>query len=732
LLDRTDRLLALDATDTVDLTASMGAADTMDLTTAMATAGALDSLSDTDTDAAPNPVDLTVSMSAADTMDLTTAMATAGALDSLSDTDVAASPVLHKARRWRWRGWMLGVPPALLTLVVGGFRAGDHQLWEDEYATWHASTLDYPEFSRLVGHVDFALSPYYTFMHGWVTMFGDSPLAMRAPSVLAMALTAGLLVQLGRRFFGPRVGLIAGLLFAEIPSVSRYAQEARPYAIAMFLATLATLLLLRAIDRPTWPRWTLYGCATILLGLTHIVALSIMLAHLLTISSTARTEERLRLWRWLAPVIATAAVVGPFALAASAQAAAISWIKADRPTLRAFPGQLFGSGAVAAALVGLAIIGIYLLVHSTGPQLPVITAWAILPPVLTFATYGFLHLFYFRYLLFTVAAWVLLAAAGIDALGRAMAHRLVHGRSTDPGLPSGNPPPHDQILSPPPEASTNPDHPTERPLPPDHLLSPPSEASTNPNHPTEKPPPHDHIPSPPPEASTNPSDNPLLHDQMFSPPSETPTDPGLPDEEHPSPPDPSPSRSLLPRPVRPRRRAAAEGLSRARRAGSRRATGLAVVVATVALAGVGWLSVPGEVAARHDPVIGYPDYRQAARTIGSQLKPGDSIAFGGLYFRARRGMAYEMRAVLRPHDTFLYRSAERLGGYVAQECPAPATCLGGTRRIWLVNTTSSPDPFAELPPLAASLLREQFTVTKTWTYQHLHLVLLTINPDDTT
>jgi mannosyltransferase len=629
LLDRTDRLLALDATDTVDLTASMGSVDTMDLTTAMAAAGVLDSLSDT---------------------------------HSSADADVAPSPVVRKVRRWRWRGWMLGVPPALLTLVIGGFRAGDHQLWEDEYATWHASTLDYPEFSRLIGHVDFALSPYYTFMHGWVTMFGDSPLAMRAPSILAMALTAGLLVQLGRRFFGPRVGLIAGLLFAEIPSVSWFAQEARPYAIAMFLATLATLLLLRAIDRPTWPRWTLYGGVTILLGLAHIVALSIMVAHLLAISYTARTEERLRLWRWLAPVIATAAVVGPFTLTASAQAATNSWIKADRPTLRAFPGQLFGSGAVAAALVGLAIIGIYLLVHSTGPQLPVVTAWAILPPVLTFATYGFLHLFYFRYLLFTVAAWVLLAAAGIDAIGRAMANRLARGRSAGSGLPGD-----------------------ERPSPPQ--------------------------PSPP----------------QPSPPQPSPAQP--------SPPGPVLLRPLLPRPfrLRPfllRRRATADPLARGRLSGSRRATGLAVVVTTVALAGVGWLSVPGEVAARHDPVIGYPDYRQAARTIGSQLKPGDSIAFGGLYFRARRGMSYEMRAVVRPHDTFLYRSAERLGGYVAQECPAPAACLGGTRRIWLVNTTASPDPFAELAPLVAAVLREQFTVTKTWTYQHLHLVLLTINPDD--
>jgi mannosyltransferase len=491
---------------------------------------------------------------------------------------VESSP---RPRRHPLRAVLLALPPALITLAIGGYRAGDRQLWEDEYATWSAATLGHADFVRLIGHVDFALAPYYLLMHGWITLFGDSALALRAPSVIAMALASGLLVLLGRRLFNAGVGVIAGLLFGAVPSISRYAEEARPYALAMLLALLATLLLLRAIDRPTWPRWLLYGVVLVLLGLAHIVALSILAAHLLLVRQTARDRDLLRLWRWLGPIVMTISLVGPFALSASGQSAAIDWIKADRPTLRAFPGQLFGSAVIAGVLVGLAIIGIYLLVRTPGAQLPMLTAWALFPLVITFLTFPVLHLFEYRYLLFTVAAWVLLAAAGIDAIGRAIARRGA----------------------------------------------------------------------------------------------------------------------------------------------------LAVtLIAIVALPGIGWLSLSGQRDVRHDPVIGYPDYRQAAQTINGDLRPGDAIAYGGLYFRARRGMTYEMRYLLRPRDVFLYRSAEQLGGYVAKECPVPASCLGTTTRIWLVNTTQSADVFSELPPLTSALLRERCTVVDEEDFQHLHLVLLTVNP----
>jgi mannosyltransferase len=43
-------------------------------------------------------------------------------------------------------------------------------------------------------------------------------------------------------------------VFALVPSVSRFAQEVRFYAIDVLLATLALLLLLRALEAPSLRR----------------------------------------------------------------------------------------------------------------------------------------------------------------------------------------------------------------------------------------------------------------------------------------------------------------------------------------------------------------------------------------------------------------------------------------------------------------------------------------------
>jgi mannosyltransferase len=468
-------------------------------------------------------------------------------------------------------------------IVVGGYQAGERQLWEDELATWHAATLPYADFVRLLGHIDLALGPYYVLMQGWTFAFGDSPLSLRGPSIIAMGLAAGLVTDLGRRLFNPRVGLMAGLLFVAVPGTSRYAQEARPYAIAILLAAAATILLLRAIERPTWPRWLAYGAAVIGLGLAHLVALTLLAAHFFVVRYTARQTDRMITWRWLGAVVLTVAVSGPFVLLATGENGAISWIKVNRQSLRALPANVFGSGAVALVIVALALLGMYIFAARDGVPLTVLASWAIVPPLLMFLTEPVLHLFYYRYLLFTLPAWVLLAAAGLD-----------------------------------------------------------------------------------------------------------------------------------------------EAVHVVWRARQRLAIVTAVAMGLLVIAGVAVLGIGGQAQARADPLPGYPDYRAAGEIIRANLQPGDAIAFGGAQDLARRGMAYEDEDQLRPRDAFQYVSAESRGWFVASECPDPQACLGGTTRVWLVNTSLSGDYFAEMTPAVASLLRSQCTVVEAWPLAHLHLVLLAV------
>src|SRR5262249_21919452 len=110
-----------------------------------------------------------------------------------------------------------------------------------------------------------------TLMHLWVRAFGDSDIALRIPSLLAMAVAGGMVGALGARLSGRLAGLLAGIVFALLPSTSRFAVEARPYALTVPVAIAATGLLLWAWEQPDPGRWSGYAVAVAVLGLLHIV-----------------------------------------------------------------------------------------------------------------------------------------------------------------------------------------------------------------------------------------------------------------------------------------------------------------------------------------------------------------------------------------------------------------------------------------------------------------------------
>lgn len=314
----------------------------------------------------------------------------------------------------RSSSWV-AVPPALLTLVVSLAGIGRYPLGNDEYATWHASTLSFPDLFRLLNHQDVLLGPHYLAMHAWIELAGASAGHLRAPSAAAMACAAGLVALIGRRLLDPWTGLGAGLMFAGIPTTSVYGQEARPYAFAVAGVLLATLLLLRAIDEPSRRgRWAWYGVALVVVALSHVVALSVLAAHAVMIWQARGGDDR-PMRRWVLSTAVPLVVLLPLMVKGSTQTGAISWIKADAEALRELPERMFGSATVALVVIALAVLAAAALRNRT---VAVLLTWALVPPVFCLLTSPWLHLFLYRYVLFTVPAWVLLAAALPRALAR--------------------------------------------------------------------------------------------------------------------------------------------------------------------------------------------------------------------------------------------------------------------------------------------------------------------------
>jgi mannosyltransferase len=356
---------------------------------------------------------------------VTTTQPAIGAGDDGRITDSAAdSPI----RRVRALPALVFLIPAFATLLSCLWGIGERSAWRDEHATWWAASLAFGDLYRLTRHVDLALAPYYVFMHLWVSVFGDSLTALRLPSALAMAGAGGLVGLLGRRAVGStQGGLVAGLLFALVPTIARYGQEARPYAFAMMAALMGFLALLRALERPGPRRWVPYAVTVPLVGWSHLVALTVLVAHLATVLRARRQGHRRVVSAWLIAAGGGLALVVPLVVLARAQSQQIAWNTPAWNDVAAMPYMLFRSPAATAVVLGGAAV-----VPATagrwrqgkrpdgGPglrtHLTPLALWALAPFLLTLATVRWLHLFLDRYLLFTVPAWILLATIGIHRL----------------------------------------------------------------------------------------------------------------------------------------------------------------------------------------------------------------------------------------------------------------------------------------------------------------------------
>lgn len=311
------------------------------------------------------------------------------------------------------------LPPALLALAVTLTDVAGAQLWRDELATWSAATRPLGDLVRLAGTIDAATGPYYLLMHLWVAGAGDSVAALRLPAVLAMTTTAALTALLGARLYGRPAGLLAGLLFALLPSTSRYGQEARPYALATVLAVLATLVLVTAVapspeGRRTGDRirWAGYAAALAALGLTHLVALTLLPAHAVAVLVARRRHpDRRILGPWLLALVPMVLLVGPLVWVAHGQhARQLDWVDPARPAdLAALAGGLTQSGVVGGLLVGLAALG-----AATVGRSALLPGLAVLLPVLlVFAVGVLVPLWVPRYLVFVVPFGCLLAGVAL-------------------------------------------------------------------------------------------------------------------------------------------------------------------------------------------------------------------------------------------------------------------------------------------------------------------------------
>lgn len=138
---------------------------------------------------------------------------------------------------------------------------------------------------------------YYSLLHGWLKLVGDSPAGARSLSVLFGVATVGLIYLLGKRLFEERVGLSAALLVALSPFHVYYSQEARMYALLGLVAMAALFFFVRAWEDGGWGNWVGYAFFAALTLYAHnlgAIFLAVLGLWLLGQGRQAKWSQRLR------------------------------------------------------------------------------------------------------------------------------------------------------------------------------------------------------------------------------------------------------------------------------------------------------------------------------------------------------------------------------------------------------------------------------------------------------
>jgi mannosyltransferase len=367
----------------------------------------------------------------------------------------SAPPPAAGAARARTTGWAATaaawIPPAVAAaamLVLGWWGiARGNSMGNDEVATRWAALLPLRELAHLLGNVDAVHGLYYLLMHGWVAL-GSSPVVLRIPSVIAMAVAAVLMVIIGRRLTGSGwAGLFAGLIMALTPSISFYAQTARSYAMVLACVLGSTLALMYAMEaeaagRASRRRWLAYAGLVALGGYLNEMSLLVLAAHAVTVLLARYGQRVVERWLWAAG--GGAALVAPLVLLSIKEHAALGWVSPPGLTdLRVLAQDYLGAETVAAGL--LAICAVVALLppagtwrwlpggakqrgagtrppwwRSGGVSLPSVAAPLLVLPaaILVIESILLRPLYVDRYVLYGEAGAALLAGAGLHRIGR--------------------------------------------------------------------------------------------------------------------------------------------------------------------------------------------------------------------------------------------------------------------------------------------------------------------------
>jgi len=327
----------------------------------------------------------------------------------------------------------LGLITALATLSLLVWGLGRPALWLDESASVAAAQRSWSHLWILLQGPDAPLVPYYLLLKAATTAATNffphaaahPEVLYRWPSVAAMTIAVWVLaVWLAR--FSTTLVLSVGAVLLATGGISRYGQEARPYAFVMLFAVLSTVVWARIVQNRRWRWLPLYSLSVALMVAANSLAATLIAAHLIAcLVATERGKRWSAALRTICGGVAGLLLVAPEVLNATAhgKGATLYPTLTAQHLLRAFlklvtlDAHPFLGITVILCLSLLGLSQVALSKYRFVARLA--ACWAIVPLLLLVAAISQKpNLLIGRYALFTIPAWAILAGLGIITIGQ--------------------------------------------------------------------------------------------------------------------------------------------------------------------------------------------------------------------------------------------------------------------------------------------------------------------------
>lgn len=328
----------------------------------------------------------------------------------------------------------------LLILILGAVlricNLGTESVWYDEVSSLDQAFRNLP--SLFCG---FHLSPlYFLILRYWVRVVGVSEFALRIPSVIFGVGAIFLIYKLSVVLFNRKVGLCSSFILAISPFHIFYSQDARHYALFVFLTLLSILLYLKIVRNPGpgINLYIFYGIVTALLLYTTIWGIFVIVIQNLFYWQNHFHKKRWFITQivifviflfWLVPFFMFMRENGEYVKAC------LDWI--ERPdvnslieTFRTFsfggsrcggwvlffkPEEIWPSQSLLYLLGFFFILGVLSSGNTNNGKILFVSIWLFMPIVTLFLfSLLFYPLFVIRYLIFVSPAYYILVAKGIE------------------------------------------------------------------------------------------------------------------------------------------------------------------------------------------------------------------------------------------------------------------------------------------------------------------------------